>query len=446
MSTELFKDFESHSKKQWKQLLQHDLKGAPYQDLISPTLEGIDIQPIYTKEDRSQSVQIASNVKDFGIAQRFFLSKGKGLVDQMKAALGAGSDTIILEASHDLETLLKFIEEQDLSEQLVIEVSKLNPKQIQTLCFSYKGQLNYDPIGHLERSGYLPKGFDWKDFKSLMRLYRDQIQLDLNTFIYTEAGASIAQQLSYSISKAKEYLERLDYMEGIVFHNHISLGTNFFFEIAKIVSFKELWKNFNDTLKTNYSCHISGRSSLRYFGIYDYNNNIIRSATANLAAALGGVDFIEQIPYDLHFKFKNEFSESVSRSQLLILKHETSILGKDWVAGNYYIDQLTHQFLNQSIEEIQNIEKQGGLLKELFQNNIQESIFVHHAKEFEKFREDQIAIIGVKPFRDPSQKLKGEIQRNEHFQVTNKSITPILPVRLAYALEQELLKSEDYEA
>ena len=71
---------------------------------------------------------------------------------------------------------------------------------------------------------------------------------------------------------------------------------------------------------------------------------------------------------------------------------------------------------------------------------------MHHAKEFEKFREDQIAIIGVKPFRDPSQKLKGEIQRNEHFQVTNKSITPILPVRLAYALEQELLKSEDYEA
>jgi len=446
MPTKLFDEFDALSKKHWKQLLQVDLKGKDYQDLITSTLEGVAINPFYTSEDFQGFFNKSVPSQNFKIAQRFFFSETPGLKTQMKTALDSGTSYLYLEASRNLESLIDFLKTIDFEDKMVIEVSKLNPKQIQTLCFNYKGTLNYDPIGNLEKTGYFPKGFDWGEFKSLMRLYSDQIRIDLNAFIYGEAGASISQQISFSLSKAKDYMEKLNYQNDLAFSNHMSVGANFFFEISKIRLFRKLWKDFNQTLGTNYKVSLSGRSSQRFFTTYDYNNNIIRSATSNLAAALGGLETIEQVPYDVHFKNKNEFSESVARSQLLVLKHETDILGKDWVKGNYYMDQLGVKLSKQIIELCQEIEEKGGLLKGLFDHEIQELIFLQHLREHEAFRDQQIAIIGVQPYHDKTQKLKGEIERNEHFKVVGKMINPILPVRIAYAKEQELINDESHEA
>ncbi|MGB0777707.1 MAG: methylmalonyl-CoA mutase family protein [Flavobacteriaceae bacterium] len=446
MPTKLFDDFDALSKKHWKQLLQVDLKGDDYHDLITSTLEGIDINPFYTAEDFKGFFQEPVPNQDYKIAQRFFFSESSGLKHQMKVALDAGTSYIFLEASRNLEALIDFLKSIDFEDQMVIEVSKLNPKQIQTLCFNYKGALNYDPIGNLERTGYFPKGFDWGEFKSLMRLYSDQISIDLNAFIYAEAGANITQQISFSLSKAKDYMEKLNYQSDLVFSNHMSIGANFFFEITKVRLFRKIWRDFNNSLGTNYEIGLSGKSSQRFFTTYDYNNNIIRSATANLAAAIGGIETLEQVPYDVHFKKKNEFSESVARSQLLVLKHETDILKKDWVLGNYFMDQLADKLAIQIIKLCQEIEAKGGLLKGLFDHEIQEMVFLQHLREYEAFQAQEIAVIGVQPYHDKTQKIKEEIERNEHFKVVGKMINPILPVRIAYAKEQELINLESDEA
>ncbi|HET55074.1 MAG TPA: methylmalonyl-CoA mutase, partial [Ignavibacteria bacterium] len=48
----LKKDFESPSYKQWREVIEKDLKGVPFEKkLVTKTYEGIDLQPIYTKKD-----------------------------------------------------------------------------------------------------------------------------------------------------------------------------------------------------------------------------------------------------------------------------------------------------------------------------------------------------------------------------------------------------------
>jgi methylmalonyl-CoA mutase len=71
MSPISFEAFDKYSKKQWKQILQYELKGAPYEDLIWKTLEGINVNPIYTSEKRPQNPIHDSDNSSFIISERF---------------------------------------------------------------------------------------------------------------------------------------------------------------------------------------------------------------------------------------------------------------------------------------------------------------------------------------------------------------------------------------
>ena len=52
MSKPLFSDFPKINSKQWKQLIQFDLKGADYNEtLIWKTSEGIDVKPFYHADE-----------------------------------------------------------------------------------------------------------------------------------------------------------------------------------------------------------------------------------------------------------------------------------------------------------------------------------------------------------------------------------------------------------
>ena len=51
MSQHLFDAFEFFETKQWKQLIQYDLKGTSYEDLLHTSPEDITIKPFYNQDD-----------------------------------------------------------------------------------------------------------------------------------------------------------------------------------------------------------------------------------------------------------------------------------------------------------------------------------------------------------------------------------------------------------
>ena len=60
---DLLKEFEIPTYEKWRQAAIDTLKGAPFEKkLITKTYEGIDLQPIYNKEDRNKVPYLADSL------------------------------------------------------------------------------------------------------------------------------------------------------------------------------------------------------------------------------------------------------------------------------------------------------------------------------------------------------------------------------------------------
>jgi methylmalonyl-CoA mutase len=286
------------------------------------------------------------------------------------------------------------------------------------------------------------EGFSWEELLELVKEHKTLLKIGLDASLYQESGASCIQQLTFAISKAKEYLERLSYSPLLRFELKLALGTNFFFEIGKIKSSIILWDEFCKQLSLANSLEIFVCSSQRTFSIYDYNSNILRASISNMAGVIAGSLEIEQIAYDTIFKEKNRFSEDIARSQLLVLRNESHLSGVNWVKGSYYLENLITTFVKKSIEELKKLEVEGGYLKALYQNNIQEKIMLQHAKEFNDFQQGTTSIVGLNLHKNSEEKMKENIEIKTDSTNLITSIQPIRRMRIGQVLESQLLEQE----
>ena len=454
MSKSLFKNFEPVSLKEWKQKIQADLKGADYNEtLIWKTNEGIDVKPIY-HADNFDALPNTSNTKatSFKICQTIYVSDAKNANLKAINALSKGAESIkfiVPTKDNSLENLLINI---DLaSTPIHFELQFLDAEFIKQLnSINSKGRIyiNIDLIGNLAKSG------NWfKDLKEDHLVLEEIIKnsdnvtssLSVDTSLYQNAGASIVQQLAYSLAHANEYLNHFG--EGI--KNQISfnvaVGTNYFFEIAKLRALRLLWKTLASEYNINSECHIFVTPTKRNKTLYDYNTNMLRTTTECMSAILGGANTICNLAYDSIYHKDNEFGERISRNQLLVLKHE-SYLDKvnNPSDGAYYIESLTKQLAEKALELFKNIEANGGFLSQLKEGTIQRKIKESAAKEQKQFNNEEEILLGTNKHPNPNDKMKDELELFP-FVKTNKRKTLIEPVienRLAEILEQNRLKTE----
>ena len=454
MSKSLFKNFEPVSLKEWKQKIQADLKGADYNEtLIWKTNEGIDVKPIY-HADNFDALPNTSNTKatSFKICQTIYVSDAKNANLKAINALSKGAESIkfiVPTKDNSLENLLINI---DLaSTPIHFELQFLDAEFIKQLnSINSKGRIyiNIDLIGNLAKSG------NWfKDLKEDHLVLEEIIKnsdnvtssLSVDTLLYQNAGASIVQQLAYSLAHANEYLNHFG--EGI--KNQISfnvaVGTNYFFEIAKLRALRLLWKTLASEYNINSECHIFVTPTKRNKTLYDYNTNMLRTTTECMSAILGGANTICNLAYDSIYHKDNEFGERISRNQLLVLKHE-SYLDKvnNPSDGAYYIESLTKQLAEKALELFKNIEANGGFLSQLKEGTIQRKIKESAAKEQKQFNNEEEILLGTNKHPNPNDKMKDELELFP-FVKTNKRKTLIEPVienRLAEILEQNRLKTE----
>ncbi|MCK5400994.1 MAG: methylmalonyl-CoA mutase, partial [Flavobacteriaceae bacterium] len=226
----------------------------------------------------------------------------------------------------------------------------------------------------------------------------------------------------------------------------VSIGTNYFFEIAKLRALRLLWKTLASEYVSNVSdCHIIATPTKRNKTIYDYNTNMLRTTTECMSAIFGGANTICNLPYDAIYHKDNEFGERISRNQLLILKHE-SYFNKvnNPVDGSYYIETLTQQMAEKALELFKNIEANGGFLKQLKEGTIQRKIKESAAKEQELFNTKKEILLGTNKHPNPNDKMKHELELYPFVKQKKRKtlIEPIIEKRLAENLEQERLKDE----
>ena len=457
MRTFLFDEFSEVSAKQWKQKIQFDLKGADYNEtLVWESNEGIKVSPLY-HQDNFEALEIPVIKKQYAICQSIFVSDEQTANFLAKDALKRGAITIQFEANKPFDILELFKELVIPAETGVhFKLQFLSESFLADLIAQTKGHkvfLNIDLVGNLAKSGnwFYDSKQDHSILENTLKNAPELLStLSVDASLYQNAGANNIQQIAYALAHANEYLNHFKEqgalstaIEKIQFQ--FSVGSNYFFEIAKIRAFRYLWKLLCDDYNIKDAATVFVTPSLRNKTLYDYNVNMLRTTTECMSAILGGATTISNAAYDVVFHKKNEFGERIARNQLLVLQDESYFQeAAQFANGSYYIEALTKQFAEKALNLFKDIERSGGFIKQLFEGTIQRKITESATKEQAQFDDGSLVLLGTNKHPNQDDKMKATIELYPFVKTNPRKtlIKPIIARRLAEKLEQERLTEE----
>ncbi|MCP2027564.1 methylmalonyl-CoA mutase [Flavobacterium sp. HSC-32F16] len=454
MATTLFEDFNPISSKQWKQKIQFELDGADYnQTVIWNSPEDIQVKPFYHSDEFTKSASVQTQASEFKICQNIFVHDVEKSINRAINTIERGAESLRFTIQNENTDVQKLLEDLPLEGRTIyFHLSFLSidfVKKLDTVASQKKAVFycNLDPIGQLARDGNWFTTSDKNNFETLDKISNQTnfslLSVDLG--LYQNSGANITQQIAYSLAHANEYLNRFPALsKPLVFQ--ISVGTNYFFEIAKLRALRMLFKLIAAEYNPDIDCHFLVTPTKRNKTIYDYNVNMLRTTTECMSAILGGADAVANLPYDSLYHKDNEFGDRIARNQLLVLKHESYFDKVDNPAdGSYYIESLTMQLAEKSLNLFKDIEADGGFLKLLNDGTIKKKIQESANKEQELFDSKKEVLLGTNKYPNKEDRMKHDLELFPFVKIKPRKtlITPIIEKRLAEKLEQERLKTEE---
>ncbi|MCF7561040.1 methylmalonyl-CoA mutase subunit beta [Sabulilitoribacter multivorans] len=462
MGKKLFSDFQPVSSKQWKQKIQFDLKGADYNEtLIWNTNEDIAVKPFYHADEFNELPPV-SNTKasQWKICQSIFVAHVEKSNLNAIDAIERGAESILFTLPNedisiedllkniDLDNIIIHFEPQFLSDTFVKKIANIPSKA--------GIRVHTDIINHLAKSGNWFNNLN-DDFKKFETIAKSNKSFTIDVSLYQNAGATMVQQLAYALAHANEYLNYIYENPSlrVIFDDKsiekstiifkVSVGSNYFFEIAKLRALRKLWSALASEYGINSFCNIVATPTKRNKTIYDYNTNMLRTTTECMSAILGGANTICNLAYDAIYHKTNEFGERIARNQLLILKHESYFNQVDNPAdGTYYIESLTNQLTEKTLDLFKNIETNGGFLKQLKEGTIQRKIKESANKEQQQFDTGDEVLLGTNKHPNTNDRMKNDLEIYPFVKTNQRKtlIEPIIDKRLAEKLEQKRLKNE----
>lgn len=360
----------------WEQLVKKQLKTDNIYEILSKdNLENITVKPYY---QNNLETKILPKVEE---STHLVAEYQVGLEEQAFAFL-------LNENVEGLEEKAIFINNPDLAEHILTEESNRYFSLIDVFSDDKKAEINEQLAGEL-----------------LSKSFERQICIDVS--LYQNAGASIIQQLAFALAKCKELVEKfgVEILEKLVFR--FAIGSNYFFEIAKIRAFKYLFNQFCKEFEKDLIPYIFAETSFRNKAKNDADNNLIRSTLELASAMIGGADAV--FSNDYKFEDSSELSKEISFKQQIVLAYESIInVFEDATSGSYFVEDVTQQFAEKSWKFFLEIEEKGGYLEALKSGEIQKMIFEQAVKEQSWVEEGKIKLIGVNLY--PKLEIKKSIE------------------------------------
>jgi methylmalonyl-CoA mutase N-terminal domain/subunit len=234
-----------------------------------------------------------------------------------------------------------------------------------------------------------------------------------------ESGATPAQEIAYAILIANVYIDNvlargydIDAFVGR-FSFNLNVFGDMWEQIAKFRAARKLWAR---NLKEKYDVKNQQNLFLRgLFGGGGYGltkaqpeNNIMRGAYYALVAALSGAQTTALCSYDEAYTIPTPHSALLSLRTLQLLMDEMGLRDTvDPLAGSYFIETLTKEMEQKIEEEMEKIEKVGGMIKAVSNGYIQRLV-ARQAYEVEKGLESgELLKVGVNIYKE------GELQEVE---------------------------------
>ncbi len=440
MKKQLFNNFNSHSNEKWQQQVINDLKGKDFDETLNFIFEeNIKIKSYYDPEDLNgkplnyiQQSQIQGTTKSWNYREiiRYKSEKETNLL--IISLLEAGADCFLVdfngvfEMEFEVKKLLRNIKISDTHFFFKVENNALNlVKELQIIApYHWKGGLFNDILGRYFSTGIYDIG-QWETMGQILGIVQNFSSfktLIINGNIFHNSGANVAQELAYTLASAIETIDKISeqnirlpvIVQKLEFS--ISIGTNYFVEIAKIRALKFLWTKI---LMQGYGLEAQNIpvisvhcvTSSFYEATVTPHTNMLRATTEAMSAIIGGCAALSVRAYDETFQESDEFSRRIARNISTILKEE-SYFDKviDPSAGSYFIENLTFKIAEEAFQLLQNVEHRGGIVEAFKKNFIQNEIKANFEAKQDSLLKNESVMIGVNKFRhDEKLFIKSEI-------------------------------------
>ncbi len=487
----LFGEFPPGSYEKWEEKINSDLKGVPYETLITKTIEGIDIKPFYHKNDINDLKYLASHpdefpynrsskiqLNDWEIQQDIEVNNFGEANKKALNALNKGASAISFNIADDLK-----LDEKNFSillEGIIIDciqiefrspgreeiIFSLLKQEVQKRNFDpqkINGSLNIDSLGDITTNGS-KSAKSTVDYLRISELIKSSSSvfphlriIGINGHIFQNAGSSAVQELGYSLSKITEYLHNLTEVGLTIdqispyFQLNFASGPSYFIEIAKIraarILFANLVKAYNPKNKDSEKIFIHSNTSEWNQTVYDPYVNMLRGTTESMSAVLGGVNSISILSFDKSFRETTKFSDRIARNTQIILKEEAH-LDKvvDPSAGSYYLESLTNSIAEKAWELFLEIEQADGYFESLKAGHIQSAIHETAGKRDLNIATRKEILLGTNQYPNPNEKIQEDFIKGKAFPKENDSlefvINPLRKYRGSKAFEELRLRTE----
>jgi len=321
---------------------------------------------------------------------------------------------------------------------LFINYLKNNEIELSTI----SGGLFFDPIAFSLDSNFENVNTKelYKQLSSMLKSTNEMLPsykpLCIDSTIYHEAGADAVQEVAFGLATGTQHIKSVhndalsvDDLAGKMFFN-VSYGPVFFIEIAKVRAMRKLWarivKEFGGNENSG-NMHIFARTSKFNKSRLDQYVNLLRNTTEALSAILSGCNELHVEFFDEPFGLPSEFSRRVARNIQLVLMEECNLPDViDPVGGTWFVEKLTDEIAQQAWELFLEIEKQGGMVKAIENNFVQNAI-----EEKAKQRQKQLSLrkdilVGTNKYPNKNEK------KASLYEYDNKKLSED---RLSYAKE-----------
>jgi methylmalonyl-CoA mutase len=431
MHPTLFSEFTPTNFDDWKQQVLKDLKGKSFEDtLLWHTAEGMVLQPYYTSEQVSA-----------GALQGHFEQKTNGWLNEPvvhfeneKATnakiinvLEKGAEAVLLDlggrnvSEISFPKLLHGIKLSDapvffkaVGQELALAVALR-----QFIAYQMKGGLLHDPLAHWTQTGQWTQ--HWANQTATL-LHETVSSPHFKTiFVHTQpfhnAGANAVQELAFGLSSAATYLDHLTDLglsaetiaNKLVFS--VSVGTNYFMEIAKLRALRHLWavllRQWLPEAPTLPSAFIHAQTSTFYNAAAAPYTNLLRATTQAMSATVGGCDALTVLPYnEISGQRNDEFAERIARNLSVLLKEESHLdKTTDPAAGSYFIETLTQQLSEAAWALFLQVEQKGGFVPAFEQGFVQDEIEKTFVEKQQKVQTGEAVLVGVNKYQTPNDTL-----------------------------------------
>lgn len=445
----------------WKEVATASLKGRGTFEsrLVSTTLDGFDVQPLYTQLSDSSgfpgvapftrgSTALPEPDEAWEIRQEFAhpdfkttneqllrdLSRGvAGAILVLDEGFSRGTDNTVevglpIRSLHDLRSTLDGAHLSMISIDLE---AGINAHSALALLISYaeesgtalqdlKGTIGYDPFSQLAHDGSLPLSkarlFDLgADLVRWTRQHTPNLRpLAVGGRVVHEAGASEGQEIGWQLAAGIEWMRALvargisadDAAQSITFRS--TVGRDIFLEIGKLRALRQTWARALEAIgvtEAHRAMNLHVRGSSATLSQRDPWVNLLRVTGHAYSAALGGAQSVTTPSYDDVLAVPVEFGRRMARNTQLILRDESHLRRvHDAVGGSYYFEALTQRYADIAWTVMQTIEASGGALAWAISGSLHDEIARTREQRDKNIATRRMPVTGVSEYPNLTEK------------------------------------------